>query len=366
MKRQKKNALFVKILIYINIFAVLHLIIIYGSVYINPMYCKYIALAGMSYNFAIFSNLTIMLIWCFIDFKKILLSLTALLIGYSYFYITFNVSSGKKEEKIDDIKVLSFNVRLFDKYNWIKEEGTTKKILNFIEEQDADVMCFQEFYSSDKGEFDMNRKIVKFFKSKYSHISYETIGKKKYNYGIATYSKYPIVNKKILEKEDDNFAIYSDLLINSDTIRVFNCHLASVHLENEDYKFIDSITAKNGNLMQLKELKRIINKILTSAKIRAEQVKMIEKTLDSTTFPVIFCGDFNDVPISYVYKKISHYLDDAFLYGGLGFGSTYIYNLFSLRIDYIMFSNHFNAYNYQTHTQKISDHYPISCILKLN
>ena len=72
----------------------------------------------------------------------------------------------------------------------------------------------------------------------------------------------------------------------------------------------------------------------------------------------------NDTPASYTYQTMTTNLTDAFVEAGKGWGKTYIGIFPSYRIDYILHSSKFEAFEYVTHQEKLSDHYAISCKLK--
>ena len=58
--------------------------------------------------------------------------------------------SGKHACQDSYLKVLSYNVRGFDIYHWTKEPEAKKEIFKFLEEQEPQLLCFQEYYTSSK------------------------------------------------------------------------------------------------------------------------------------------------------------------------------------------------------------------------
>lgn len=146
-------------------------------------------------------------------------------------------------------------MRLFDLYDWHNEsKNTTQEIFEFINNENPDIICFQEFYTNN------SRLTEKYISNDalndkyYSHIDY-TIQNSKENYGIATYSKYPIVNKGVIQfKNSTNTSIYTDILVNKDTIRVFNNHLQSIRFNSGNYSFISNSKSMNDE-ERMKEIK---------------------------------------------------------------------------------------------------------------
>jgi endonuclease/exonuclease/phosphatase family metal-dependent hydrolase len=90
----------------------------------------------------------------------------------------------------------------------------------------------------------------------------------------------------------------------------------------------------------------------------------LKEHIDACRYPLIVCGDFNDTPISYTYNTISSKLNDAFVAAGQGISNTYRGKLPPYRIDYILYSNEFDAVSYERHRAEYSDHFPVSAVLK--
>src|SRR5207248_5684833 len=112
------------------------------------------------------------------------------------------------------LKIMSFNVRLFDLYNWFHNTETKQKIFNFLHHESPDIVCFQEYYHSDNklSHYTNNDVLPSVIPASYSHIEYNlTIHND--HWGIATYSKYPIINRQAVhfKKKGGNIFIYSDI-----------------------------------------------------------------------------------------------------------------------------------------------------------
>lgn len=245
-----------------------------------------------------------------------------------------------------NIKVLSYNVRLFNKYNWLPEANIQDKITNLLKTENADILCIQEFYSKQK---------THHLNYPYRNISLQHESTQGH---MAIYSKHIQIRKEtvsIKERKMNNTCIYSDMIIRGDTIRVYNVHLASYWFTNSDYSFIHNPNKeefKKGILGIIKRMKRSYEK-------RAEEVDIIIQHMSNSPFPLIVCGDFNDTPLSYAYNTIKANLKDAFSISAKGIGASYV-NIPALRIDYILHDPIFNSTNYQVYDQVFSDHYAIS------
>ncbi len=289
----------------------------------------------------------------------------------------FGSNSSKANQ---EVKVLSYNVRLFDLYNWTHNKDTRKNIFSLIETETPGILCLQEFFHGDSGNFNTLDTLIHITGSKDHHVEYTLSRRKKDHYGIATFSKYPIGNKgKITFKtRSNNICIYSDLKINTDTVRVYNVHFQSIHFGYADYKFIDALSRKtwdpsSGGKEQNDTLdaedieiasKNILRRLKRAFIRREEQTSKVLEHIATCQYPVIVCGDFNDTPFSYTYHSFSEKLQDAFMESGSGIGSTYLGAFPSYRIDYIFYSkNSLSSSGFEVLPEKLSDHYPTRCYI---
>jgi len=145
---------------------------------------------------------------------------------------------------------------------------------------------------------------------------------------------------------------------------VFNFHLESVKFSKADYKFVSDFTETANPYSS--NTKVILGKLRRAFKSRAKQANIVAAFIRESPYPVIVCGDFNDTPLSYVYKTVSAGLNDSFLEIGQGTGVSYAGGIPFLRIDYILHSKSLEAFRFNIHNVNYSDHYPISCYFKLN
>src|SRR5690554_1331547 len=343
------------------------LLLAYLSPYISPAKFWPIAFFGLATPYLLLVNLFFAILWLMVKNKRFILSVLILLAGYQSIpnYIQLK---GTKADKTDSFKFMSFNVRLFDLYMWTKEKTTRSQIFDFIEKEDPDILCIQEFYHSDndeKYEFKTLDSLIEILSAKNYHLHYTTSLRESDHWGIVTFSKYPIVNKGVVSfaEKGDNVCIYTDIVKDGDTIRLYNAHLASIRLEKHDYKVMQEIN-KNDYSKDLKEEFNMLWKIKSGFQIRALQADSIRKSIQESPYPTIFCGDFNDTPASYALQTVKGNLKDAFLESGKGLGRTYIGDFPSFRIDYILYDDNFTASGYKTHGVKLSDHHPISTYFK--
>lgn len=275
-------------------------------------------------------------------------------------------------QKNGDIRVMSYNVRLFDVYNWIKrddwddwEERKDKglildSIYKSIRFENPDVICFQEFFNQPSGIYKTKREFKK--KQGYKYVNdFYSFKEKGNHYGMATFSKIPIINKEFFQFKNskNNGVLISDIKKGNDTIRILNVHLQSFELGKEHYKYIKGLkdsTIETINIIKTRDLVSTLNE---GFKKRAKQAELVNNQIIKSPHPVILCGDLNEIPISFVYDKLSDHLTDGFLVSGRGLGVTHTSNYPFMRIDYIMTSHDLQTKSFHLVQKQLSDHYPI-------
>lgn len=369
-KKNRKNSWFTKITLLINLLFILLLTATYLSPVTQPETSVIPAIVALFYPALLAINLLFVVFWLFRLRMYFIFSLLAIAVGYTFLFKTFAFNSEKRVGSYDDaIKIVSYNVRLFDQYKWAGDQNyfTRNSIFEFTDAQQADVVCFQEFFHGTEKSFPTVGPFVEMSETKNYHVDYVLEkGNGSKHFGLATFTRFPIVGKGIIHFEGAraNSGIFTDILFHADTIRVFNFHLESVKLSRSDHKYVSDFIDP-GAVTPASNSKVILRKISNAIKRRAKQAEKVSKYINASPYPVIVCGDFNDTPLSYVYHTVSGGLDDAFLETGKGFGQTYAGDIPLLRIDYILHSMALEAFRFEKHDVTYSDHYPISCYFKL-
>ena len=360
-----------RLILILNIISAAGLLVAYLAPVVNPAKFFFPALLGLAYPYLLMVNLLFLCYWMIRLKKEVLISLLVILIGWNQ--LNNLLPMGSKNHKIPEqvdtttiFKVLSYNVRGFDRYHWRNNSNTRSEIFDFIEKQDPHILCFQEYYTSGKrGETqaDLSGYLYHFPESA---IYYTTDPANRTGVGIATYSRFPMIKRsRIPFNSSFNAAMYTDLLIQQDTIRVFNIHLQSIQFRQENYAFID--TARfTYNRDQMREIKSIGSRLKVAFSLRADQASMIANYIKDSPYPVIVMGDFNDTPQSFAYRKIRKGLHDAFRKAGRGFGNTYSGEMPSFRIDHIMYGDPLIPYQFKRIKTDYSDHFPITSWFSLS
>lgn len=291
------------------------------------------------------------------------------LIGLKNTY-ALNIGSEKGQ-----LKIMSYNVRLFDVYNWLqratwddweerKDNGLIlDSIYKTIDQEQCGVVCFQEYLNQPFGTY-RTKKTLKKMGYKYVHDAY-TYKEKGSQYGMATFSKYKIVNKAFIpfQNAQNNGVLITDILKDSDTIRVFNCHLQSFKFGSQHYKYLKNLKDSTLEAIDVSQTKDLISQLSNGFEKRTKQLELIQRLMKESKFPVVLCADLNEIPLSYVYEELKTDLKDAFLEAGFGMGITHAGNYPFMRIDYIFTSDHFTSTAFNVIDRELSDHYPITAEL---
>ncbi len=320
---------------YINIIAILLVItLIVGTL------SSYINLGFLSVFFSVFLPLLFIINIFFIAYgirKKKYFYLT----GVFFFIICFNFFfqfSVKKtiQSSTEAISLLSYNVREFNTDNDINEEGIANKILNFIESSNPDILVLQESQITQSYSIkNYPHKFIGFRKGKRKTL-------------LAMYSKYPIINRGYIDFPNTlNNAMYADIKIRQDTIRVFNMHLQSFGVE------LNSAKENNNRYLSF------FSKINGSISKQIQQAKLVKAEINQCSKKVIVCGDFNSTQFSLPYRVLKKGLTDSFVSKGYGLGATFSLAHYPLRLDFFLLDKRLKIVNHNNFNLNLSDHEPI-------
>lgn len=351
----------------INILFLLLFIISAYSDRIHPSESVFFSYLGLGFPFIGFVLFLFFFFWLLLWKWKMLLVNTAVIllcIGpvSSYFPIHFKTKDIPEE---NTIKLLTYNVMCFGFTGHSVDEPN--KIIEYIVNSEADIVCLQEYWYTNKNKFLTDFKLKKAL-SMYKYRSITPISTVSgQTVGIAVYSKFPIVSsKKIDYKSQFNGSSMHRIQIKDKSLLLVNNHLESFKLTSEDKSKYSSFI-KNMNTETFDKMKSSIQAKLGPAfRLRAQQADIIAREIASVESDyVIVCGDFNDTPVSYAHRTILGDMKDAFAKSGSGFGVTYNQNFFWFRIDHVFCSKNIRPINCTVDKVRYSDHYPLWCYLEL-
>lgn len=334
---KKKINLFEKFLFFINIIVGIILLLISLIPFLDPEKLPWLNILSLVYPPFLCINLLFFLMWL-IKLKPHFLY-SALIIGIGYKQIaSFFPMNNKEVLKQSDVKLLSYNVKLFNLHKWISSPTIQDEIFDFINKQHATVICIQEHHAIG----------VNKIKAKYHIRKRHKINE------LAIYSQYPILNSGSLSfNSNTNNAIFADVRIGKEIIRIYNAHFESFGLKTDQQHYGDE-----DNKTLLNHFKKVFIK-------QAEQIKVLKKHIANCPHRSIIAGDFNNTAFSWNYHQILEDRKDAFVEASSGLGPTYNY-LLPLRIDFILPQKSMEVGSFTNFDVKLSDHFPIMARIDLN
>ena len=321
--------------------------------------------------------------WLFIKPFYTLIFIITIALSYNHIrnVVPFRLSSEFiAQKKENNLRIMSWNVSQFDILNYKESPSTYNQMIELINQNQPDIACFQEMVCGDTLA-DLNNAYYR----KYSFYSLFDFAQKlnfpynaySYNYkenflsqqhfGTIIFSKYPIINQQSVSNFPHNYNYifqYADIVKGSDTIRVFNCHLQSLRFSANNLKYIDKPSLKTD--IDRENSKNLISKFKNAFVKRRVQADNVRTEIDKSPYPVIVCGDFNDVPNSYAYETIGHGLQDAFVVKGAGLGRTFSSISPTLRIDNIFIDKNYTVNQFTRIPKKLSDHFPLIADIDLH
>ena len=311
--------------------------------------------------------------WLFIKPWWSLISVVAILLAYkpvtNIIPVRFS-SSFDKQKQPAALRIMSWNVEHFDILEHKQHPEKKQQMLQLIGEYQPDIACYQEMVGSDKVEKAINYIPDMIQGEGFTDYHYSFNQKldfdANHHFGIIIFSKYPIINKQTISfypNDYNSIFQYADIVKGEDTVRVFNIHLQSLKFSATNLEYIEKpdITADED----LKKSKSLISKLKTGFLKRKKQAERIKEEMDKSPYPVIVCGDFNDVPNSYSYNTIGQGLKNTFKEKGSGIGRTFSGISPTLRIDNIFAADRFTVKQFLRIPKKLSDHFPIFADVQL-
>lgn len=352
------------------IFLVLHIVVAVAFLlaclapYLDPKKWWLISLIGLGFALLIVTLIAFVFFWLIFRPRFMLISLIPLALGWksiSVFFAFHLPSKFDYNKPRDALRVVHWNVARFTEWKKNNNKGsqTRLKMMDLIKEQNADVLCLQEFFTSTDAIYYNNYQyIMKELGYPYVYFSWDNDGYLQW-VGNAIFSRYPIIDSGMLRYPRPSMPealIHADLLVNKDTVRIYTTHLQSVQFKKKDYERIEDIKKTNDGMVE--NSRSIFSKLKRGIVNRCSQSNIVKEEIARSPYPYILTGDFNDVPNSYTYFTIrGDALEDAFLVSGLGVGKTFSFIAPTLRIDYIFSTRDFSVRQFNRVIKDYSDHY---------
>lgn len=359
MAKTKSKTRF-RLILWINQIFVVLLLLSYLAPWVPPKVFWPLSIFGLTYPILLLINILFITYWMLLLNKNLLFSAIAILIGWNTLNAHFQLKNIEVQPIEQEFKIVSFNVKYLSNNNEkYADKQIRSSILKYLEEQNAQFICLQEFQTyPTKGvntvtEFQDSLKMPYFAETPYMiNSKFKFVGL------MVTYSQYPIIKQDTLRYKEKNYALISDIVYNSDTMRLFNIHLESNHFTKSEFEIFNA--AETGlNEETSNQVLGLLGKLDRYSKIRNIQVNRINEMTKLSPYPVIVCGDFNDVPASYSYHKLAQNKKDAFIEAGKGYGNTFNGRLPAMRIDYILSDTVFQINQFEIGKINLSDHFPV-------
>ncbi len=320
------------------------LVLAYLSVVVDPAKAWFFTLFGLLYPVVL--PITVLLfVWSLFRRSHMRLPLLIVLLPSLFFFGRYVQLRRSVPAEEGPLKVISYNVGLFAH----GPEGADRLVMadsvsRWLLSQDADLICLQEFFLPK--DVSMDAWIKRHFPG-YKAEYYVFTGTRG-SFGNLTLSRRPVADKgKINFERSTNLALWTDIRLDSTTVRLYNCHFESYNIS------LSNLVKKDG---AMEETERKMRRSITE---RPKQVAEVLRGVDKAPVQSMVLGDFNDNPLSYTYMRLLRGRRDSFVKAGKGFGATYRTLWPLLRIDYILYPPGLQAITYEVPHVDYSDHYPV-------
>ncbi len=344
----KRLAFVQKIAFIVNLFFAFCLFLACIVPYTNSVSLAFISLAV---PLLVLINILFFVYWLLLRRFLLILPLSILILGYLTLgtFIRFNISnsnsnSNSNSSEKESLTIMSFNGLYFDGKSNFRNGTPGDSIIRFIKQENPDIVCFQEF--------DYKRIRTDDFKDyPFSYVDFDF-----HNYSNrviqAIYSKYEILGKGNLEfPSTTNSAVFADILVANDTIRLYNLHLESLKIRP------GSIKRERSDLL--------FGRLRKSFAKQQEQSNIVREHMNTSPYRNIVSGDFNNTQFSSVYLTIKGDLKDTFMEKGSGYGQTIKFWRFPFRIDFILVDPSIEVLCHKNYNLNLSDHEPVMASIKI-
>jgi len=344
----KKMSFISKTMLFFNVVVAIITLMAYLLPFLAPKWFPFLSVLSLFLPFFLVVNLLFFMYWL-IQFKKyIFVSGLVLLLGITFINKFYNLKPTELPKSENEFSIMSYNVRLFNKFNWYKKANIPNKIAELVSEKNPDILCIQEYSNLEK---------TKFSNYKYQHVFKEG---ENIIVGNAIFSKFKIIDKGVINfPNSTNNAVYADIVKGKDTLRIYSMHLQSIKISTD-------IEEEEIQKMNESKTKYIFRKISDAFTKQQEQALLLKEHYANCKYKKIICGDMNNSAFSFVYRTIKGSMQDAFESNGEGFGKTYNFKYYPARIDYIFADKTIQIKSFETLNDFYnSDHFPLISRLEI-
>ena len=367
-----------KILIFINICFIISYLFVCLVPFVNTGVNWFIALPGIIFPLLLFVLLAFIILWAILKSKFAWACVISVILGFQQIAAVFSFhlpSDFSVQKQPNTLRVMQWNVMGFDqtneKYN-IENGGHSLRpfMMDIINEQNADVLCFEEFFESNDMAISKSN-ITEITKMGFPYHYFAPVENEhsEDRSGIIIFSKNPIIDSAKFDLNSNRkgeHLIYADIKVKDETFRIFATHLIPIKFGqwDEQRSMKEQLYGNAGS----ESYKAIFSKLLRGYEFRYYQALLVGQKIAESPYPAVICGDFNDIPNSSTYFNVKENLQDPFLKKGFWTGRTTrkSFGIISptLRIDYILCSRIFKVNQFQIMSVPYSDHYPVETDLQ--
>jgi len=311
------------------------------------------AIYGLIQPILILLNIAFLVYWVIRVKYWVIIPIFALVTNFesisSVFQIPFKNNSILDNGE-ENFRIGTYNVKGF--YHG-QRNLTVSMTSDFMKEKQVDILCLQEV------DFDTIFSIDSIYMA-FNNLPYRSVViSERPGFSLMILSKFPILQSgRIRFVHEGNQAMYSDLLVNGDTLRIFNFHLQTTNFNQARFPLVPEHWLWDWT-GEAKKSMRVYDVLRSNFSKRTQQAAYLQSKIIETKYPTLVCGDMNANPSSYTYHQIKGTLKDGFKTCGSGYEYTLngLHKLF--RIDYIFHSKTLRGLNYNSYVLDFSDHKPV-------
>jgi endonuclease/exonuclease/phosphatase family metal-dependent hydrolase len=326
----------------LNVLVVIFTLLAYASPFVHPEKGAIVAVMGLLFPILFMINVVFVMSWLALKKYYALLSLAVLVLGWKPISGLVSVSGSAANDNSGLLTIGTLNAHQLMDLD-ASRKPTQRQMIELSQSlMHPDILCIEEGARAYKFKESMGYKFSKRIPSSYSML----------------FSNYPIVASEALDlAPHKSLSGWFDIDTGRDTFRLFLLHLTSNRITAESERLVEEGDIRDTETWG--EIRDLVGRYARAAVARADQANVVRQYIDESPYPVIVCGDFNDVPTSYTVTTIKGNLSDSFIRAGNGFGTTYAGKVPGLRIDYILAGPEFKIISHKVPKLDVSDHYPV-------
>lgn len=311
--------------------------------------------------FPYFAILTIIITIFWVCCKKIIFSalgVLTIIICLAPLSVAFPLGASRNPSKgAETFKIVSWNV--IHTRDIRQPDSKSKRAVEWMINSGADIIAMAElknFTSEFSGLSDNLRDSL--FESYPYRAGLNTTD-------IKIMSKYPVerLDRILNEKGECRYDFFKVSFPEGKTLIVGMVHLYSFGLSEEERQVVTEINSVSSAKTSLKEFKGPIRSKLGNAfRKRGRNATSLREIIDDipADIPLIICGDFNDVPVSWAYNIVKgDDMHDAYAETNFGPAITYNLHAFYFHIDQMLYRGPLKALDLTVDKINTSDHYPL-------